>query len=214
MGGRFITLEGGEGVGKSTLLKNLKEHFADQSETVRFTREPGGSPRAEKLRNLLLETDDAGGEMTPVTEALLICTARSDHIANTIRPALNAGCIVICDRFSDSTLAYQGGKLPMSELRVLTRFASEELEPDLTLLLDADPESLLSRRQERDISDRFENRDMNFHTGVRTRFLELARAEPQRIRVLDALLPPEEILKRAVSLIMGFRPGDEGMKDV
>lgn len=150
------------------------------------TREPGGSEAAERLRDLVL---DPQLTMDERTETLLYLAARADHLAKVVRPALAAGQVVLCDRFSDSTLVYQGfvRGLQLTELMQLNAFATGGLEPDLTLLLDGDPERLAARREERGVTDRFENEGLAFQIKVRQGFLELAKANTQRIRVIDAL---------------------------
>ncbi len=189
--GRFITLEGGEGVGKSTQLAALAKAIRALGHDVITTREPGGSPGAEAIRALLL-----GGKVdawTPAAEALLFAAARSDHVSRVIRPALQRGAWVLCDRFVDSTRAYQGarsdaGDLADADIMALHRIGSGGLLPDRTLLLAVDAAQANSRRQARNAGhgDRFEHRDTAFHAAVTTRFSQIAAAEPQRFRVIDA----------------------------
>jgi dTMP kinase len=200
--GFFITLEGGEGVGKSTLAKGLASLFGAAGRDVLLTREPGGTPFAEKLRDLIL----GGGakESGPFAEALLFCAARIDHIDRVIRPALGSGRIVICDRFADSTRAYQGalGRMDQSTLAALEKVTLAGLRPDLTLMLDLPAEEGLARASARrgtGASDRFEAERIGFHRRLRQAFLDIAAAEPARCVVLDASLAPDEIRELALA---------------
>lgn len=188
--GRFITVEGGEGVGKTTQLAALRDWLAARGLEVVVTREPGGTPRAERLREVLLERSD---EPMPVPcELLLMFAARSTHLDNVIRPALERGAWVICDRFTDATYAYQGGGRGVSreDIAFLERFVQGALRPDLTLLLDAAVEigaaRAAARNSERGSSDRFEQERQAFRERVRAAYLERAQAEPQRFIVIDA----------------------------
>jgi dTMP kinase len=184
--GRFITLEGGEGVGKSTQLAALAVALRERGHDVITTRAPGGSAGAEAIRALLL-----GGDVdawSPAAEALLFAAARSDHVSRVIRPALDEGTWVLCDRFIDSTRAYQGGVLADPDILALHRIGSGGLMPDRTLLLTVDPAIARIRRTARNGSagDRFEHRNDDFHSQVNARFLALAAAEPDRFRIVDA----------------------------
>lgn len=200
--GFFLTIEGGEGVGKTTLLQSLRTLAEGADVEVVFTREPGGTRRAELLRNVLLDTDEASFHMSAMTEALIINAARSDHVENLIRPALARGALVISDRFSDSTRAYQGRTLNETDLEDLIRIATQGLEPDLTLVLDGDPVTLIERRERRGgPQDRFESRELDFHIGVREAFLAVARAFPDRIVVVDAERPADAVLDAVLSEI-------------
>jgi dTMP kinase len=200
--GFFITLEGGEGVGKSTLARGLAGRFEATGREVLLTREPGGTPFAEKLRDLILGGD--AKEAGPFAEALLFCAARIDHIDRVIRPALEKGCIVICDRFADSTRAYQGalGRMDQSMLGALEKVTLAGLKPDLTLMLDLPAETGLARASARRgaaASDRFEGERIGFHRRLRQAFLDIAAAEPARCVVLDASLEPGEIRELALA---------------
>lgn len=202
--GYFITLEGPDGSGKSTQLALLAEYLRQKGHEVVCTREPGGSEAAEQLRQLVLDPRLA---IDARTETLLYLAARADHLAKVVRPALAAGKIVLCDRFSDSTLVYQGfvRGLPLPELLQLNTFATGGLEPDLTLLLDGDPELLAGRRSQRGVTDRFENEGLAFQIQVRQGFIELSKAYPQRIRVIDALQEQEAVsgaLIRALDILL------------
>lgn len=188
MSGRFITLEGIEGVGKSTNLRFVADLLRDRGHEVVVTREPGGTPLAERVREILL--DHADEPVPPLAELLLMFAGRAIHLENQIRPALQRGCWVVCDRFTDATYAYQGGGRGQSTERIaeLERWVQREFRPDLTLLLDADPAIGLRRVGRRGESDRFEIERRDFFSRVRETYLARARAEPARIRVIDASL--------------------------
>lgn len=203
MTGRFITLEGGEGVGKSTQLKALAAALRARGVDVVTSREPGGSPGAEAIRALLLE-----GEVdrwTAETEALLFAAARSDHVARTIRPALDAGSWVLCDRFLDSSLAYQGGAggIGMSDVIRLHQIGSRGLLPDRTLLLDMAVAGASSRQLERDDGrlDRMGRKSGAYHGDVAEAFRSLAVQNPDRYRVIDAEGTPEEVTRRLLAAL-------------
>lgn len=182
--GRFITLEGGEGAGKSTQAWRLAAALAAQGRPALVTREPGGAPGAEKIRSLLLFE----GPWDPVAEAMLHFAARREHLARTIRPALEAGIWVVCDRFADSTLAYQGAGqgLDPAVWRRLADLALDGLWPDLTLVLDLPVETGMARAAGRSTADRYETLGRPFHERVRACFLRIAAEEPARCAVLDA----------------------------
>jgi len=189
---RFITLEGGEGGGKSTQARRLAAHLSDQGIPVLLTREPGGSPGAEAIRSVLL----GGNGFDPVAEAMLLFAARREHLVATIRPALAAGMWVISDRFADSTRAYQchGQGVPGEVYRRLADLALEGFAPDLTLILDIPPEAGMARAASRGVAaDRYERLDAAFHARVRAGFLAIAAAEPARCAVLDASRGPEAV---------------------
>ena len=193
MSGCFVTFEGGEGSGKSTQLERLAGRLRARGLDPLVTREPGGTPLAEGIRELLL---DPARRTPPMAEALLMEAARADLVANVIRPALGSGRIVLCDRYDDSTLAYQGGGRGLSAelLRTLNRAATDGLKPDLTLLFDLDPAAGLARRARTAASvNRLDREPEAFHARVRARYLELAAAEPRRFAVLDGALPPDRL---------------------
>lgn len=199
--GRLITLEGGEGAGKSTLAGALCEALGARGRGVVQTREPGGSPGADAIRALLVRGDADRWE--PVTEALLFAAARSDHLARTVRPALARGDWVICDRFYDSTYAYQvaAGGLPEAAFDMLQRLIDAPA-PDLTLMLDLDPSAGLARSRGGAVGeDRFEQKDAAFHARVRKAFLDIAAREPERCVVIDAGQPKEATLAAALAAI-------------
>ena len=194
----FVTLEGIDGAGKSTQARLLAERLRAQDCEVVLTREPGGSPGAEEIRRLLVE--GAPGRWSPETEILLFTAARRDHIERVIGPALARGAVVICDRFIDSTRAYQGG----GKLRAAVDRLHEMMigvDPDLTLILDMDPEASLGRshgkaaraRHREPVENRFEQRGSAFQAEMRRGFLAIAAAEPGRCRVVDAARPVEAV---------------------
>jgi dTMP kinase len=194
MPGRFITFEGGEGVGKSTQVGRLARRIEAKGIEVVATREPGGSPKAERIREVLLR----GGakRFGPLGEALLLCAARADHLDALIRPALKRGAFVICDRFADSTRAYQGalGAVDETVLSALERVVVGETRPDLTLILDAPVALSLSRTAARGgAPDRFEAEAPGFHERLRQAFLDIAAREPGRCVIVDASADPEHV---------------------
>jgi dTMP kinase len=187
--GAFITIDGPDGGGKTTQAERLRKHLAERGTAVLLTREPGGTWLGEQLRELLLaRTGTAAAPTDPLTDALLFNAARRQIVREVIRPALEAGTIVICARFADSTLAYQGSGagVPLDRLRALADIATDGLTPDLTFLLDLPVEAGLSRKAPGDVT-RFEAEfDLDFHRRAREGFLAIARAEPDRIVVVDA----------------------------
>ncbi|HEV7694370.1 MAG TPA: dTMP kinase [Hyphomonadaceae bacterium] len=202
--GRFITLEGGEGVGKSTLAASLASKLGSRGLKVVRTREPGGSPGAEALRRLILTPPPELDAWGPVTEALMFYAARRDHLDKLIRPALDAGSWVICDRFSDSTRAYQAaaGGAVREEIEALERIVVGNRGPDLTLVLDLPLTAARARMTARATEDdAIESRGPEYHERVRQAFLDIARANPQRCAVLDASMAPEDVADAAVKLI-------------
>jgi dTMP kinase len=204
--GKFITIEGGEGVGKSTQIGRLRDFLAGRGLEVVVTREPGGTHRAERIRELLLETSDE--PMPGICELLLMFAARSTHIENVIRPALARGAWVICDRFTDASYAYQGGGrgLPLEHIATLEQMVQGALRPDLTLLLDAPLDVSAARASARNAaagtSDRFEQEQREFFERVRQAYLDRAQREPKRIAVIDATQSLEAVtiaIQRAVA---------------
>ncbi|MBF0176130.1 MAG: dTMP kinase [Magnetococcales bacterium] len=197
MRGRFITFEGVEGAGKSTQIAMLSQFLHSRGVVVHATREPGGSPLAERIRELFLAGDAEG--VCAETELYLILAARAQHVGEVIRPALIRGTWVLCDRFQDSTLAYQGyGRGLDSEMIVrLGALARGGLVPDLTILLDVDPETGLTRCHHRlTLLTRLDQENLAFHRRVREGFLHLARQEPERIHLVDASQSPEVIFQQ------------------
>ena len=202
MRGKFLTLEGGEGAGKTTLIRTLESWLKDRGIEVVMTREPGGTPGAEQLRDILLK--GATDRWSPVTEALLMYAARVDHVERLIEPALARGAWVISDRFADSTMAYQGtaGGVPVERIRQLHAAALGDFNPDLTLILDLDPRTGLERTVSRgEDATRFERFDADFHARLRQAFLDIAVREPERCMVLDAGKPPEAVAATARAAI-------------
>jgi len=195
--GCFVTLEGGEGAGKSTQARLLGQRLGVLGIDVVVTREPGGSPGAEALREVILS--GAAAPFGPAGEAILFSAARIDHIASTIAPALARGAWVICDRFADSTRAYQGaaGRLDPALIDSLERVAVGDVRPDLTIMLDLPVEKGLARAAERRsegvAADRFETEGVAFHQTLREAFLRIARAEPGRCAIVDADRRPDEV---------------------
>lgn len=185
--GRFITFEGGEGTGKSTQVRRLAERLRESGQEVVLSREPGGSPGAEEIRRLLVNGE--AERWTPVAETLLLYAARSDHLDRVIRPALERGAWVVCDRFADSTRAYQGaaGGVSPGLLSVLEREVLDGDVPDLTLVMDLSVATGLGRASGRGGGeDRFESKAGDFHERLREAFLAIAVAEPERCVVIDA----------------------------
>ena len=185
--GRFITFEGGEGAGKSTQLKRLVARLEASGREVVATREPGGSPGAESIRELVLK--GSADRWSPVTETLLMYAARRDHVERVIRPALARGAWVVCDRFADSTRAYQGaaGGVDPALIAAMETYVLEETRPDLTLIFDMPVEVGLERAHARAGSEmRFESKGLAFHQRLREGFLAIARAEPGRCAIVDA----------------------------
>jgi len=203
--GRFITLEGIEGAGKSSHIEAMRAKIESAGRRLVVTREPGGTPVAERVRALLLDPANAG--MDANTELLLVFAARAEHLATVIRPALDAGAWVLCDRFTDSTYAYQGGGRGISHERiaVLENWAQGELRPDLTIVLDLDPKTGLSRAARRSDKDRFEREDIEFFTRVRNNYLQRAGANPQRYRIVDAAPPVEQVGKHICEILEAFK---------
>jgi dTMP kinase len=190
--GRLITFEGGEGTGKSTQVVQLAKRLKDLAIDVVITREPGGSPAAEVIRHVILS--GAAKPFGPEAEAVLFAAARADHVATTIAPALERGAWVICDRYIDSTRAYQGelGNVDPRIIRSLERLTVGEARPDLTLILDLPPRTGLARaaaRRGSDAADRFEQEALDFHTRLRRAFRNIARDNPDRCVLIDAKQP-------------------------
>ncbi len=204
LGGRFLTVEGIEGVGKSTQVARLAATLAGCGIAHLVTREPGGTALAERIRDLVLQPREE--PMPPTAELLLMFASRAVHLANRIEPALSEGKWVVCDRFTDATYAYQGAGrgMPDEDIRSLEKFVQGGRRPDLTLLLDVPVEIGLERSRLRDAGkarDRFENERMDFFQRVRDGYLRRARAEPRRMAVVDASAPPEEVAARITAVL-------------
>ena len=197
--GYFVAFEGGEGAGKSTQERLLAETLVAAGHDVVRTREPGGTPAAEAMRHVVLSPEFAG--LDDRAEALLYAAARGEHVARVVRPALSRGAVVVCDRYLDSSVAYQGyGRgLGPDRIRDLSLWATGGLLPDLSVLLDVDPRQGLARFEQR---DRLEAEPVEFHDRVRAGFREVAAANPDRYLVLDAALPVGEIADRIADRVL------------
>ncbi len=193
MRGWFITLEGGEGAGKSTQIHRIAEWLSGRGHKVCLTRQPGGTPLAEKIRILLKDGDHHGMDAT--AELLLLFAARAQFLAEIVRPALARGEVVVCDRFTDSTYAYQGGgrAVPEGDIAVVEKLVHGDLQPDLTLLLDLEVEEGLARAASRGAADRFEVEGRDFFERVRQTYLQRAVQFPERFAVIDASGPPDDV---------------------
>jgi dTMP kinase len=204
--GRFITLEGIEGAGKSSVAKYVGDWLAGQGIAVRLTREPGGTPLAERVRGIVLER--GAEQVSAVTETLLMFAARALHVENVIVPALRAGQWVVCDRFTDATRAYQGSGrgVDAALIDTLARAVHPQLAPDCTLLLDLPAAAGLARARERggDGADRFEAEAVGFFEKVRAGYLTLARREPARIQVIDAAGPLSAVQQQVAQILAGL----------
>ena len=200
--GVFLTIEGIEGAGKSTLVEFIKDQLTQKNIPFIATREPGGTPIAEQLRQLLLH--HSAEKIYPETELLLLFAGRSQHIHEVIQPALDNNQWVICDRFIDATYAYQGGgrQMDTSMIKILEDFTLKNLQPDVTLLLDLSEETGLARIKSRDSKiDRFEQEKIEFFKRVRKVYLERAQAEPHRFHIIDASLPLPQIQKNILFIL-------------
>lgn len=194
--GKFLTLEGGEGVGKTTNVAFIKRYLESRGIDVLHTREPGGTPLAEAVRELLLNKSYRG--MNSDAELLLVFAARAEHINAKILPAINAGQWVLSDRFTDASFAYQGGgrELGFERIEYLEQFVQKGFQPDMTLLLDADVKLGMSRVEQRDEKDRFESEQMSFFNRVREGYLTRAKQDPNRMKIIDAELPLDGVQKQ------------------
>ena len=201
MRGRFITMEGGEGAGKSTMMSRVAAWLENAGHRVIRTREPGGTDLAEKLREILLDRDN--NSLSGRAELLLMFAARAQHLEELIRPALARGDWVLCDRFTDATWAYQGGGrgLPRHEIETLEKLVHGDLQPDLTLLLDLPVEQGLKRAARRSQADRFEQESARFFEQVRGAYLERAAAAPERFAVIDASSNMTEVWSQIESVL-------------
>lgn len=204
--GRFISLEGGEGVGKSTQVRALAEALRQRGIDVLVTREPGGSEGAERIRELLLSGSEE--RWGPQAEALLFAAARADHLAKTISPALDAGRWVLADRFIDSSLAYQGGAggLGIEAVRAINAFGIGDGFPDRTLVLALAEGGARARARDNEVSDRIGGRPEGYHRKVDLAFRLVAAEEPERVRIIDASGPPDEVTQRLLDSIQDLFP--------
>ena len=207
--GRFITVEGGEGAGKSTQIDVVKRVLAEQGVVVLSTREPGGTPLAEEIRSLLLAP--RAEPVTDLAELLLVFAARAQHVEGFIKPALARGDWVLSDRFVDATFAYQGAGRGTNSALIerLREFVIPEFRPDFTLLLDIPVSRGMERVGERGAHDRFEREERSFHERVRDCYLEIASSEPDRVDLIDASLPLTDVSLAVRQAVLGFlaRPG-------
>ena len=207
MKGIFISFEGIEGTGKSTQSRLLTEHLRGKGYRVVQTMEPGGTKISMKIRELLLSLDSR--EMDHVTELLLYNAARVQHIKEVIEPAIERGDVVITDRFSDSTVAYQGFArgIDLQLIDSLDRIATNKLSPDITILLDIDVKTGLARNRALNKNDRLELEDISFHEKVRKGFIQIAAREPERVRLVDCSESLDEVHRKVVEIIAGFLEG-------
>lgn len=199
--GRFITLEGIEGVGKTTHIGFIASRVKTLGHEVLVTREPGGTRAGESIREILLHGKNM--QIDAVTELLLIFAARAQHLQEVVRPALAAGIYVLCDRFTDATYAYQGGGrgIAQSEIQILEKLVQQGLQPDLTLLFDASVRTGLARANKRSEADRFETETVSFFERVRLSYLERASKHPKRFRIIDAEQPISSIEQHISSVL-------------
>ena len=199
----FITFEGGEGSGKSSALRLLQERLSNEGYEIVVTREPGGTPIAEEIRNVILDKKNVA--MDPRTEALLYAASRRQHLVEKVWPALKEGKIVLCDRYLDSSLAYQGGArgLGIDQVLAVNMFATEGTFPDLTLLFDIEPEQGLARIAANDGREvnRLDLEKIDFHRGVRATFHEIAARYPERFVIIDASKPLDQVVEDAYQAI-------------
>ena len=201
MQGKFITIEGCEGVGKSTQLALLKEYFANKGIDAIFTREPGGTDIAEQIRGIILNANNKA--LTPVTELLLYAAARRQHTEEKIIKALQEGKVVVCDRYADSTVAYQGfaRNLDKDLIEKLNQIAMANVKIDLTLFLDLDPEKGFARKGGADKNDRLENEKIDFHKRVYQGFVAIAEKDKERVARIDSSVSKEEVFEQIVKAI-------------
>jgi len=210
--GKFITVEGQDGAGKTTSIRFVERLIRDRNIELLVTREPGGTKLGEELRRIVLEGHEF--QIDSMAELLMVFAARAQHLSESILPALSDGVWVLCDRFTDATFAYQSGGrgLPRENVESLETLVQQNLRPDLTLLLDVDIETgrtrASQRRQAR--ADRFESEETGFNNRVRETYLDLARNHPDRIRIVDASLPLAAVEEKISGILMRFIGGGEG----
>lgn len=200
----FITLEGVEGAGKSSMMAFIANLFLNAGHGVVQTREPGGTKTGEQIREILLDSSNIG--LTKNTELLLMFSARMQHIEEVIKPALKANQIVLCDRFTDASYAYQGGGRGIStqKIEILESWVQEDLKPDLTLLFDLDVKTGLMRAGKRSAADRFEQEESDFFQRIRSCYLERAKEEPERFRIIDAAQEIADVQAQLKNVIQDF----------
>ena len=215
----FITFEGVEGSGKTTQIQRLKKYLTQKGIRCKVTREPGGCPVSEKIRKILLNPDH--GEMVPTTELLLYEAARAQHVEEVIKPFLERGGVILCDRFSDASLAYQGygRRIDLKWIQGLNRLSSQGIRPDVTFLLDCPSDVGLRRaiRRNRTLKqegeDRFEREEVEFHRRVREGYLAIARKEPDRVKVIDTRQGEERVFEKIRKIIDNLVIGGRGSAD-
>jgi dTMP kinase len=200
--GSFIVIEGPEGAGKSTQARRLATALRDRGHEVLVTHEPGGTATGEAIRAVLL--DGRFGEMTPLTELFLVCASRAQHVAEVIRPGLAEGKVVVCDRFSPSTIVYQGyaGKVPMATVVAADAAARQGLVPDLTVILDVPAEAGLARGRAGGAADRMESKEIVFHERVRRGYLEYAKTAEEPCAVVSTEAPADEVAEQVLALAL------------
>lgn len=210
----FITLEGPEGSGKSTQIKRLAERLQALGYPVLTTREPGGTPIGDQIRQVLVRMENQ--ELHPRTEILLFLAARAQLVEQVVKPALRDGKIILCDRYGDSTLAYQGygHGLDLEKLRQMLAFATDRLKPDLTILLDLDVRTGLLRKKAEDEWNRLDAYEVLFHERVREGYLKLAREEPERWRIVDAAQGIDTVQEDLFQLVLGAIENRYGTTDL
>lgn len=206
--GIFISIEGPDGSGKSTQIENIKEYFKEKNIDIVFTREPGGTPISERIRDIILDINNK--EMCDMTEALLYAASRAQHVEEVIKPALKSGKVVICDRFVDSSIAYQGyGRELGEKVTIINEYAIDNCMPDITFLMVLDPEVGISRMINRGKLDRLEVEKVSFHKKVFSGYLELEKKYPNRIVAINADRSIEEIKKDIYEKLDNYLKGHE-----
>lgn len=200
----FISIEGIEGAGKSSLATAIVEFLKRHNKQVLLTREPGGTPIAESIRHVLLHAHPTES-LQPKAELMLMFASRVQHVETLIKPALKKGMWVVCDRFADASFAYQGGgrKLGVNQVELLSQYALNGFKPDLTLLLDLDVNLAFNRLQNRE-KDKIEQESLDFFAAVRQAYLQQAKLEPERVQVLNASLTEDQVIKNALQCLQGF----------
>ena len=202
--GLFITLEGIEGAGKSTAVDFIEDFLTKEGHDVIKTREPGGTVIGEQIREILLKNENY--TLTYDTELLLVFSARAQHIQEVILPALSSGKIILCDRFTDASYAYQGGgrDIDASRINLLEKWVQEDLRPNLTLLFDLDVSIGMQRTKKRSDADRFEREEINFFKKIRNTYLERAKNEPQRFRIINSASSLESVKEQIITILKDF----------
>ena len=202
--GLFVTLEGIEGAGKSTVVDFIEDFLTKEGHVVIKTREPGGTVIGEQIREILLKNENS--TLTYDTELLLVFSARAQHIQEVILPALSLGKTILCDRFTDASYAYQGGGrgIDASRINLLEKWVQGDLRPNLTLLFDLDVSIGMQRTKERSNADRFEREEINFFEKIRNTYLERAKKEPQRFRIINSASSLENVKEQIVTILKDF----------